>query len=47
MKKILGSSFILILLVVCTNNSTNNNQNNTIQVVMEIENYGEITIELY
>ena len=47
MKKIWVSLFVLILLVGCSNSTTNNNQNKTIQVVMDIENYGEVTIELY
>lgn len=47
MKKILGSLFVLLLLVACTNNTTSNNQNKTKQVVMDIENYGEVTIEIY
>ena len=45
MKKFLASMLIMLLLVSCSNST--NNKNKAIQVVMDIENYGEVTIELY
>ena len=47
MKKILTSLMVMILLVACSNNAVTDKQGNTTQVVMDIENYGEVTIELY
>ena len=47
MKKLLVIMMIVALLTGCSNSASKDNQNNTIQVVMDIENYGEVTIELY
>lgn len=50
MKKLIAGLMISILLTACSGNATKDDQNgpsNTILAVMEIENYGEVTIELY
>ena len=50
MKKLIACLMISILLTACSGNATKDDQNgpsNTILAVMEIENYGEVTIELY
>ena len=47
MKKLLMIMMIMVLLLGCSKNTSKDNQSNTIQVLMDIENYGEVTIELY
>jgi peptidyl-prolyl cis-trans isomerase B (cyclophilin B) len=50
MKKLIAGLMISILLAACSSNATKDDQDgpsNTILAVMEIENYGEVTIELY
>lgn len=47
MKKLLVIMMIIALLVGCSNSTSKDNQSNTIQVVMDIKDYGEVTIELY
>ena len=50
MKKLITGLMISILLAACSGNATKDDQDgpsNTILAVMEIENYGEVTIELY
>lgn len=47
MKKLLVIMMIIALLTGCSNSTSKDNQNNTIQVVMDIKDYGEVTIELY
>ncbi len=50
MKKLIAGLMISILLAACSDNATKDDQDgpsNTILAVMEIENYGEVTIELY
>ena len=46
MKKILLVMMMVICMIACSSNSDNNQSNNP-KVVMDIENYGEVTIELY
>lgn len=47
MKKLLIGLMSLVLLVGCSSNTAKDSESKTTQVVMDIENYGEVTIELY
>ncbi len=47
MKKLMTCLMIVVLLAACSGNAAKDDEGNTIKAVMEIENYGEVTIELY
>ncbi len=47
LKRIILSMVMVLCLVACSNNEESSNQGGTKQVLMEIENYGDVTIELY